>query len=398
MNNQSKDKKKQSSSKSTTEESGYRRNRGLENLQSKPKKTTKAKSTEKVEEEVPVEKTYQDIPRKSESKDRKKQKKGYSGKDRSSDSLDGYSTSSGESKKNNIIIVIVVLLIFGALYFQYQMELQRRSFKGESGEEVDHYEVLGINDGASASEIRKAYKDLAKVWHPDKNPDCASCAEKFKKIAKAQEVLLGQVSGEDGKSNKSLFSSGPYFLTSQNYHKLVEESNDFWVICVYEGQQGSSYNKFIADTFDEVHTKYKSIIKFGVIDALRYPNLLHYLPYKFAFYPNIFTLKHGESELFENLDLYSVTTLTTFIDNSFTNKVTLSDDYYINNVITPYKNGKKEHMPYRTDFNFALDMKIFVVSGKNAVDLVTKDYAEFYQSQVSIYQNDFGFYTKVSYI
>ncbi|CAJ1365032.1 unnamed protein product [Effrenium voratum] len=38
-------------------------------------------------------------------------------------------------------------------------------------------------------EIRKAYKALALKFHPDKNPDCAECAEKFGKISKAYDTL-----------------------------------------------------------------------------------------------------------------------------------------------------------------------------------------------------------------
>lgn len=53
----------------------------------------------------------------------------------------------------------------------------------------DYYEVLGITKGASASEIKKAYRKLALKYHPDKNPDDASAEEKFKEAAEAYEVL-----------------------------------------------------------------------------------------------------------------------------------------------------------------------------------------------------------------
>ncbi|MCH7535042.1 MAG: molecular chaperone DnaJ [Bacteroidetes bacterium] len=53
----------------------------------------------------------------------------------------------------------------------------------------DFYEVLGIDKGASASEIKKAYRKLALKYHPDKNPDDKSAEEKFKEAAEAYEVL-----------------------------------------------------------------------------------------------------------------------------------------------------------------------------------------------------------------
>ncbi|XP_075830754.1 dnaJ homolog subfamily C member 5B [Microtus pennsylvanicus] len=51
------------------------------------------------------------------------------------------------------------------------------------------YEVLGLQKGASCEEIKKSYRKLALRYHPDKNPDDASAAEKFKEINNAHAVL-----------------------------------------------------------------------------------------------------------------------------------------------------------------------------------------------------------------
>ena len=53
----------------------------------------------------------------------------------------------------------------------------------------DYYEVLGINKGASEDEIKKAYKKLARKYHPDMNPGDKEAEEKFKEINEANEVL-----------------------------------------------------------------------------------------------------------------------------------------------------------------------------------------------------------------
>ncbi len=53
----------------------------------------------------------------------------------------------------------------------------------------DYYEVLGVAKGAAADEIKKAYRQMAIKFHPDKNPDNPEAEEKFKEAAEAYEVL-----------------------------------------------------------------------------------------------------------------------------------------------------------------------------------------------------------------
>src|SRR3981081_1402735 len=53
----------------------------------------------------------------------------------------------------------------------------------------DYYEILGVKKGATAEEIRKAFRKLARKYHPDVNPGDKGAEEKFKALSEANEVL-----------------------------------------------------------------------------------------------------------------------------------------------------------------------------------------------------------------
>ena len=58
-----------------------------------------------------------------------------------------------------------------------------------TNKDKDYYAILGVKKTASAEEIRKAFRKLARKYHPDVNPGDKSAEEKFKKISEANDVL-----------------------------------------------------------------------------------------------------------------------------------------------------------------------------------------------------------------
>jgi molecular chaperone DnaJ len=72
----------------------------------------------------------------------------------------------------------------------------------------DYYKVLGVEKKATHDEIKKAYRRLARQYHPDKNPDDPKAMDRFKEVSEAYEVL-----GDDEKRKKydrggSVFTGG----------------------------------------------------------------------------------------------------------------------------------------------------------------------------------------------
>src|SRR3982074_2230925 len=53
----------------------------------------------------------------------------------------------------------------------------------------DYYEILGVKKSASADDIRKVFRKLARKYHPDVNPGDKSAEEKFKTISEANDIL-----------------------------------------------------------------------------------------------------------------------------------------------------------------------------------------------------------------
>lgn len=112
----------------------------------------------------------------------------------------------------------------------------------------DYYEILGVKKKATQDEIRKAYKKLARKYHPDVNPNNKSAEEKFKEISQAYKVL------SDPEKREKYDQMGPAFFNgaqgSTGYQENPFADFDFRGFTDFGKQGGSgSFKDFFRDIF-----------------------------------------------------------------------------------------------------------------------------------------------------
>lgn len=88
---------------------------------------------------------------------------------------------------------------------------------------IDYYGVLGLTKGASTDDIKKAYRKLARKYHPDLNPNDESAHKKFQEINEANEVL------SDPEKRKKYDEYGSNWKQAEQYEQA-------------RGQQGGGYS------------------------------------------------------------------------------------------------------------------------------------------------------------
>ncbi len=95
----------------------------------------------------------------------------------------------------------------------------------------DPYKILGLKPGATDDEIKKAYKEMAKKYHPDLHGNSPEAAEMMKKINEAYDILI---------NHKNTYSSSSYSSSSSSYQNGYSQRGPFEWYSGF-GSQGFNY-------------------------------------------------------------------------------------------------------------------------------------------------------------
>ncbi|MDP4266929.1 MAG: J domain-containing protein [Bacteroidota bacterium] len=111
---------------------------------------------------------------------------------------------------------------------------------------IDYYKILGVNNNATQEEIKKAYRRLARKYHPDLNPSDKENLKKFQEINEANEVL------SDPDKRKKYDQYGKDWKNSEEYEKAAQNKQrytDFGGQRFSEEFSGSGFSDFFESFF-----------------------------------------------------------------------------------------------------------------------------------------------------
>src|ERR1700712_969487 len=104
---------------------------------------------------------------------------------------------------------------------------------------IDYYKVLGLEKNASADDIKKAYRKLARKLHPDLNPNDKEAHKKFQQVNEANEVL------SDPEKRKKYDKYGKDWQHGDQYAQAGRSQQR------PRGNDGGQFNNFSEDDFSD---------------------------------------------------------------------------------------------------------------------------------------------------
>ncbi|SDS58263.1 curved DNA-binding protein [Polaribacter sp. KT25b] len=106
---------------------------------------------------------------------------------------------------------------------------------------VDYYKILGISKSASEADIKKAYRKLARKYHPDLNPNDKAAEKKFKEINEANEVL------SNPENRKKYDKYGEHWENGEAYEQQEKQRQQD-----YQRRSQSSQGSYSQEDFSDI--------------------------------------------------------------------------------------------------------------------------------------------------
>eukprot|EP00828_Plagiopyla_frontata_P031901 TRINITY_DN4169_c0_g1_i3.p1 TRINITY_DN4169_c0_g1~~TRINITY_DN4169_c0_g1_i3.p1 ORF type:complete len:727 (-),score=164.34 TRINITY_DN4169_c0_g1_i3:64-2244(-) len=297
-----------------------------------------------------------------------------------------------ECRETFYIILFIIGFIICAGVLKYYEERYRKfekyNLKSKFGKDL--YEVLQVDSQASLQEIKKSYKKLVVIWHPDKNPNCGQkCTEKFQEITDAYEVLSNEEkrrSYDESSGAWAHIRSKAITLTSQNFERLVEDSNDVWIIEAYE--DGDPHCERMADFWEELIQKLNNIgVQFGRINIETQKELVKRLPFHIVITPTIFSLAKGyDPEIYSHDYMHLLPTMEQFVKDSIHNEVKLVN-------FDEFKAWNQDLLEGKNQLDDVPEL--FMLNKNNQPSPYFKYNAIKYKNVIKFLSNSFGHYNKI---
>ena len=110
---------------------------------------------------------------------------------------------------------------------------------------IDYYKILGVSKNATAEEIKKAYRKLARKYHPDVNPGDKEAERKFKEINEANEVL------SNPENRKKYDQYGKDWKHAEEFEKAKQQQRQYSYHHAGSGGFGDAYTEFSDSDFSD---------------------------------------------------------------------------------------------------------------------------------------------------
>jgi curved DNA-binding protein len=111
---------------------------------------------------------------------------------------------------------------------------------------IDYYKVLGLNKKATETEIKKAYRKMARKYHPDLNPNNQESEKKFKEINEANEVL------SDAENRKKYDEYGENWQHAEEFEKSKRQQHQYQGSGQQKGFGGGGGGADYSDFFESM--------------------------------------------------------------------------------------------------------------------------------------------------